>query len=209
MSAPSLSSGSVLTRDALHARFLTILPRIELHGQVVFRGVRCPLRKDDHLAEMVALAWQWFVRLAWRGKDATRFPAVLASYAARAVKKGRRLCGQEKGQDVLSPRAQQRRGFAVCPLPQLSTLSGHRLSEALLAHTQSPVPEQVCFRCDFPAWLASLSPRNRQIAQDLALGHQTQHLAQLYGLTEARISQLRREFHRDWRRFTGDSTRPA
>jgi hypothetical protein len=38
----------------------------------------------------------------------------------------------------------------------------------------------------------------------MALGHQTQHLAQTYGLTAGRVTQLRREFHQDWSRFTGD-----
>jgi hypothetical protein len=50
----------------------------------------------------------------------------------------------------------------------------------------------------------TLKQGNRSIAQDMALGHQTQHLAQTYGLTAGRVSQLRRQFHQDWSRFTGD-----
>jgi hypothetical protein len=88
---------------ALHAEFLSLLPRIERHGRVYFRDVRCPHKKEDFLAEMAALAWKWYVRLARRGKDVTRFPSALASYAARAVRSGRRLCGKEKAKDVLSP----------------------------------------------------------------------------------------------------------
>jgi hypothetical protein len=30
----------------LHARFLKLLPRIELHARVYFRGVKCPNKKD-------------------------------------------------------------------------------------------------------------------------------------------------------------------
>src|SRR5262249_60449397 len=98
---------------ALQLAFLAILPRIERHGRVYFRHVRCPDRKADAIREMVALCWKWFRRLAERGKDATRFPSVLATFAARAVYNGRRLAGTCKAKDVLSPAAQRRHGFQV------------------------------------------------------------------------------------------------
>ena len=102
----------------LHAAFLSILPRIELHAHVYFRGVRCPRRKADAVQETVAISWRWFVRLVERGKDPLTFPMMLASYAAPAsVKCGRRVCGQEHGKDVLSSLAQRRHGFGVEPLP--------------------------------------------------------------------------------------------
>ncbi len=40
----------------------------------------------------------------------------LAAYAARAVKSGRLLCGQDNAKDVLSPSAQRRHGFQVARL---------------------------------------------------------------------------------------------
>src|SRR5690348_6205925 len=86
----------------LHAAFLSILPRIELHARVYFRGVRCPARQADAVQETLAISWCWFVRVVERGKDPLSFPVVLAAYAARAVRCGRRLCGQEKGKYALS-----------------------------------------------------------------------------------------------------------
>lgn len=189
---------------ALQLAFLSILPRIERHGRVYFRHIRCPDRKADVIAEMVALSWRWFVRLAQRNKDATRFPSVLATFAARAVHSGRRLAGACKAKDALSPVAQRRYGFAVGRLPDFSTLHGNPLSEALQDNTRSPVPDQVAFRFDFPAWLSSLGARNRGIAQDMAQGHRTGELADTYGLSPARVSQLRREFYMDWQTFCGE-----
>src|SRR5947209_2415922 len=106
----------------LQIRFLVVLPRIELHGRIHFRFLRCPVQREEAIAEMVALSWRWFVSLARRGKDATRFPSALASFAARAVRSGRRVCGQEKAKDVLSPRAQQQHGFVFTAVPRSSTL---------------------------------------------------------------------------------------
>lgn len=190
----------------LHSRFLTILPRIELHGRVYFRHLRCPHARQDAVQEMVALSWKWFVRLAQRGKDARRFPSALATFAARAVNSGRRLCGHERARDVLSPVAQNVKGFAVRALPGAEALSSNPLSEALIDNTKSPVDEQVCFRLDFPRWLASLGSRHRSMVEDMALGHRTQDLARTYKVSAARVSQLRRHFREDWLRFCGGPT---
>jgi hypothetical protein len=188
----------------LQFAFLTILPRIERHGRVYFRHVRCPDVKADAVAEMVALSWRWFVRLAQRGKDATRFPSVLAIFAARAVRGGRRLCGKEKAKDVLSPAAQRRHSFVVTKLPDVSTLFGGPLDEALRDNTRSEVPQQVAFRLDFPAWRLTRTGRDRRVIDDFLLGEGTCAVADRHGLSPARVSQLRREFHADWETFCGE-----
>ena len=89
------------------------MPRIERHGRVYFRGLKDADKLEEAIAEMVALSWKWFLRLVERGRDPARFPSAIAAFAARAVRSGRRLCGQERAGDVLSPLARRRRGFAV------------------------------------------------------------------------------------------------
>jgi hypothetical protein len=203
MSACASTPLSTTPLTVLHAGFLALLPRIELHARITFRHFKCPDKKEDAVAEVVAIAWLWFVRLAQKGKDAGRFPMTLAAFAARAVKSGGRLCGMEKSKDVLSPVAQQRHSFVVTMLPEHDPVFTNPFSEALADNMQTPVPEQVCFRVDFPAWLQALGDRNRRIALDMALGHRTVDLAAMHGLTQGRISQLRQEFHLDWLRFHG------
>jgi len=78
-----------LSESALHAGFLSILPRIEQHARIYFRYLRCPDLKEDAVVETIALAWSWYRRLVRRGKDVARFVSTLASYAARAVKNHR------------------------------------------------------------------------------------------------------------------------
>jgi hypothetical protein len=180
-----------------------ILQRVEAHARVYFRHVRCFHRKEELLAEMTALCWKWFLRLVRRVKDVLQFISALVTYAARAVGSGRRVCGHEKARDVLSPCAQHRHSFTVGKLPDYSTLTANPLADALTDNTQTPPDEQVCFRMDFPAWLSSLGQRNRALATDMALGHCTLELAHGYGISPARVSQLRRDFHTDWTRFCG------
>src|SRR5262249_26379129 len=107
--------------DEMQRRFLAILPVLERHGRVCFGHFKCRHRLEEALAEMAALAWKWFLRLVEQGKDGGDFPTTIATFAARAVRTGRRLCGQERARDVLSPRAQRRKHFTVQALPAHET----------------------------------------------------------------------------------------
>jgi hypothetical protein len=205
-----------LACDPLHASFLAILPRIERHGQVYFRHLACPDKREEALAEMRGLSWKWYVRLHQRGKDPARFVSAIATYAARAVRSGRRVCGHEKANDVLSPVAQRRHGFAVEPLPYSTSTSHDRLyglpsgqeaqdafEERLHDNTVTPPPEQAAFRIDFPAWRLTRSERDRRLVDELIAGGRTKDVSATFGISPGRVSQLRRDFMEDWNRFTG------
>jgi hypothetical protein len=69
----------------------------------------------------------------------------------------------------------------------------------------APVPDIVAFRCDIADWLGSLPRRNRRIAEFLSLGNRTSDAARKFGVSEGRVSQLRRELSESWRQFTGES----
>lgn len=79
--------------------------------------------------------------------------------------------------------------------------------ERLRDNTTTPVPDQVVFRLDWPAWLAILSERDQRIIRVMALSETTSPLSHRFGICPARISQLR-EFHDDWQRFC-DGDEPA
>jgi hypothetical protein len=202
--------------EAQQAHFLAILPRIEAHAQIRFGFLKCPGKRDDAIAEVVAVAWKWFLRLIEQRKDVNDFVMVLADYAVRHVRNGRRLCGQEKAKDVLSPRAQRLKGFAVERLPS-SILRSHNalysdphsqdlidaFEERLRDNTITPPPDAAAFRIDYPRWLSQLGQRNREIAEDMAKDYGTFELAQRHNISPGRVSQLRREFHLNWQRFHG------
>ena len=194
-----------LDLDHVHASFLAALPRIVRHAQVYFRFIKCPHRKEEMIAETVALAWSWWIRLLQRDKDPSGFISALATHAVRHVRMGRRLCGQEKTKDVVSPSAQWRRNFTVQSLPQFDTgTEDNKTLELLRDDSRTPPGEQAAFRIDFPRWLTQLGQRNRLIAEDMAMGENTQDLAAKHNVTQGRVSQLRREFYFDWHRFHGE-----
>lgn len=206
-SVSSIPSSGTLA--AAQAAFLSILPRIETHARVYFRHVTCLAKNADRVAEAVALVWKWFARLAAQGRDATLFASVLASFAARAVRSGRRIAGTERAKDVMNELTQRRRGFVVGKLPDFATLSDNPLAEALADNTRSPVPEQVVFRIDFPGWLSTRARRDRRLIRRMAVGERTKNLARRFGLSPARVSQLRSEYRQDWHRYGSEQTQPA
>ena len=192
-------------------------PRVEAHARIYFRHLRCPGRRDDAVAETVAVAWKWFVCAAGRGKDVREFPSALATLAARHVRCGRRLCGQERAGDAMSPLAQRRHGFGVASLSPPDHYRGALYSdphgqgridafeERLRDDTRGPVPEQAAFRIDYPAWVSRLGERDRGIVGDMTLDLGTTEIAARHYVSPARISQLRREFRADYRRFHGEA----
>jgi hypothetical protein len=212
------SSKTTETDNALHAHFLDLLPNLQTHARIYFRGIQCPDKKADKINETVALAWKWFLRLQEKGKDVSQFSMVFTYLAAKAVKAGRRICGQEKTKDVLSPKAQQRYSFVVEPLPTRNSLPhellygeprGQRKQDAYEERLQdnmiTPIPDQVQFRIDFPAWMATLTPRERRLIRAMAQNERTLDLSKQFDLSPARISQLRQEFQRGWSRFIGET----
>ena len=215
--AASLELSETRNLDALHAHFLAILPRIETHAKVHFRYLRCPGKKDDAVQETIAIAWKSFVRANEQGKDVDEFVMMLADFAVRHVRAGRRICGQLNAKDVFSPLAQKRGGFMVEEAP-CSTMQSHDAvysnphgqkqidvwEERLRDNTRSPVDEQAAFRIDYPIWLSQLGGRNKKIAEDMTLDLGTFELADMHKISAARISQLRREFQLDWLRFHGE-----
>jgi len=188
------------TADLQHA-YVAVMPRIVLHARIYFRHLACNDTRENAIAETVALTWKWFIGLVQKGKHPEEFVSVLAAYATRAVRSGRRLCGQEKSNDVLSPLAQSRRRFTISPYPQFSTHEGNAIDEALHDNTQTPIPEQVSFRVDFPAWLATRTDRDREIISELMVGERTLEVSKKYRVSQPRISQLRREYLEDWSAF--------
>src|SRR4051794_32856008 len=101
----------------LHARFESILSQIQRHARFAFRHLACGDTREDRVQETIGIAWKWFLSLANRGIDGTRFPTTLALRATQAVKAGRRLSGCASNRCVLSERTQALERVNVYSLP--------------------------------------------------------------------------------------------
>ena len=138
----------------------------------------------------------------WSTLDAcsSRFPRPWRRFAVAQVQDGRRVGGSLNVRDVTSEYAQQRKQWRVERL-DLFNRNSAQWCEFVVADYQTPVPDQVCFRIDFPEWLSRLSKRDRRVAEALANGDTTGAIARRFRISAGRVSQLRRELHASWEQF--------
>jgi hypothetical protein len=214
-----MSTSAFTQRPAVaqsHAAFLALIPTVEKHVRFAFRG-RPEVDREEAAAEAVAAAYVSYVSLMARGKNPLRdFPSALVAYAVLRAKVGRQTGSPNSTTDALSPLAQRKRGFKVESLPTSSGIARDCLhstadlrhhdefEERLRDNTRSPVHEQAAFRIDFPEFLAELGRRDRTLARFLALGHSGQVAAARFGMSEGRVSQLRRAWRERWCRGQGE-----
>ena len=187
-----------------HRVFLAMLPAIVTHAKYAFRHLRGEARQDA-IEEAIANSLVAFVALVRRGKMSIAYPTVLARYAVAQINDGRRVGNRLNVREVLSSYARKHKGFKVERLDHFDE-EENQWQEAVVQDTRTaPVPEIVAFRCDFSDWLDRLPRRNRRIAESLAIGNRTSEAARKFGVSEGRVSQLRRELSESWQKFTGEN----
>lgn len=185
-----------------HRPFLKMLPTVRSYAQNAFRHLD-PGSREDAVQEVLANVATATARLVQRGKTSEVFPTVLVGYAIAHFHAGRRVGNRLRITEALSSYAQRRKGFVVASLDRYDREADEWI-EAVVEDHRTPVPDQVAFRIDFPAWLTLLSKRNRRIAEALALGNSTGQVARRFRLSPGRVSQLRSQLYQSWRNFHGD-----
>ncbi len=162
--------------------------------------------REDLVAEVVASAYLNFARLVERNKLDVAYPTPLARYAVKQIRAGRRVGNRNDIRDLLSNRA-KRAGTIVGGLLELDERG--RWQELLVEDRKTRPADVATCRVDFQAWLATLTVRNRRIAEALAAGSSTTEVAERFGISPGRVSQLRRELHEGWCEFHGEQVAEA
>jgi hypothetical protein len=180
-----------------------MLPRIRRQASVAFRGKSSEAR-EELIAEVVAKAYRAFCRLVERGKEDVAFATPLAQYSIRQVRSGRLLGGRERPRDVMSARDQQR-GFEIDRLGHGDREESQWQEIVVEDHRAGPAEIAAC-RIDFASWLRLLPIRLRKVALTLARGETTSEAAKKFGVTPARVSQLRLWLKENWESFQGQVT---
>ena len=143
------------------------------------------------------------MRLIERGKAELAFAGPLARYAACQYLSGRRVGSRMNARDVTSHYCRQKKGVSLEQLDHIDDSTGEW--EQLVVEDRRSTPANIAAtRLDFRAWLESLPERTRHVAETLATGEATSHVARMFGCSASRVSQLRRELYRGWLAFTGD-----
>jgi hypothetical protein len=171
----------MLSLETLQEMFVRRMPSLRKMARISFRYLP-PEAKEESVTNAIALTWKSIYSLFRKGR--AEEPGMVTSsmrFAIRQTRAGRTPQGCPRAKDVLS-----RRLVGPTRLPDFEP-------EQFVGRS-TPVPDAVSFRVDVPAFLASLSERQRSMALDLAQNMTTTEAAAKYGLSPGRISQFRREF---------------
>ena len=185
--------------ESWQGEFMKTLPRIKRQARAAFISMDAEAR-EDVVSEVVANAMCAYKRLHERGELERAFISALTRYAIAQFHDGRRVGSPQFAGDVYSAQAKRRGNYEMVHLGT----PGKRVSEwmeCLQDNRITPVPDQVAFRIDFPEWLNSQAPRDKQIAERLSLGFSTADVAAEFELSRGRVSQLRRKLSESWYEF--------
>jgi hypothetical protein len=192
------------TQSEMHAKFLEMLPRIQRQARIAFRDV-LPEAREELIAETTGIAYSGYCRLVERGKEDLAYATPLARFAIRRVRSCRFLGGRQRPRDIYSPHAQHTSGFSIERLGGFDQGKGE-WQEILVEDRKCGPSETAICRIDFSNWLRQLPNRLRRIALMLANGETTSAAAKKFGVTAARISQLRLWLRQNWEGFQGQMT---
>ncbi len=197
------SPSAVAPRTVDDDRFLELLPTICQHARYVFRHWP-PEARDESVQEVIASAFVAYKRLVAQGKQELAYGAPLARYAVARFRAGRRVGVQMNVRDVASQRCRDVKRIKLERLDRWSPQE-EAWCEILVEDKTCTPADLAASRIDYRAFLATLGRRKRRIAQMLATGETTSRVAEQFGLSQGRVSQLRREFKAAWEAFHGEA----
>ena len=181
-------------------QFLKMLPQIRSQARRAFRRLRRELQ-EELIQEVVANSFCAYVSLVRRGSANPAYTTSLANFAIKQTIGGRRVGSSSRVHDVTSPFARATRGILV------ERLDGEQGGwRATLVEDRRATPADIAAaRIDVAAWFRALSDSHRRIAQALAIGNTTSDVARQFGLSTARVSQMRGLLKASWERFQGEA----
>lgn len=192
-------SFSTVSATASYDDFLELLPAIQADVRFAFRRMTADAH-EEATQEATANAFVAYAHLVDQGRSDVAAATPLARFAVAQVRAGRRVGTPFNVCDVSSAGCRQRKGVVVERLDRWDQRK-ECWREALVEDQSCTPAELAASRIDFAEWLQTLAPRQRQIALKLADGDRTRDVAREFGLSPARISQLRSELHEAWEAF--------
>ena len=183
--------------------FEQMLPAIRRQARHAFRAARRELR-EELVAEVIANSFVAFRRLVERNKSGLAYPSVLARFAIKQVRVGRRVGSKLNVRDVTSRHCQRMKGVRLQRLDGAHNDRG-RWQDFIVEDKTATPADIVATRIDFAAWLKSLDGKKRQIVKVLATGETTKETARKFKLCPGRISQIRSELRDAWNEFQGQA----
>jgi hypothetical protein len=195
-------STAPVRKENQNEKFEQMLTQIRTQASIAFRDEPHE-RREDLIAEVVANAFVAYDRLVKRGKADIAYATPLAQFAIKQIRSGRRVGNKLNVRDLSSEYARRSKGFTVERLDRYNQRNGE-WKEIVVEDRHAGPAEVAACRIDYGDWLKLLTNKQRSIANLLAVGETTRAVATKVGITDGRVSQVRRELMAAWREFQGE-----
>ena len=161
--------------------FTALLPEMQRMAAAAFRHLD-PEAQEEAVQNTLALTWKAFHALIEQGRADE--PDIVKSclwFSIKQTRVGRKVEGESRAKDIHKNSHRGRAKFEMVELTQFVS-------------DEAPVPDQVSFRIDVPAFLATLSDRQQRMAEALMNGSTTSEVADTFKVTASAVSQFRTRF---------------
>ena len=181
-------------------RFLEMFPIIKRQAQRAFSGYNAD-KRDEAVQGVSVLALEMTRSLAASGRLHEAYPTTIAKFAVGKYREGR-IGVPSSSTDAMAESCRHLGRSTVKHYGLAENIADTFESEATATDGRYPVHRTVGFKIDFfETWLASQTPKNQAIIRDLAMGYTPGEIATKHGISMARVSQLRKQYEKDWNAF--------
>lgn len=139
--------------------------------------------REELINDTISTAWELL-----QTAPPTATPQSIAWYATKRIKVGRQFSERQRSITGPNPRRLDK--------PARGEVADY------LDDSGDPA-ELAQVRLDFVAWLEFLTERERDMLSAFLNGERTSELADRYGVSHARVSQIRRELINHWEAYSG------
>jgi hypothetical protein len=183
--------------EAIKAGFEAHYPRVHRIATLQHRGLHGD-QHEDAVADTIALAWRAYRRMALKGGHPDRLVGPITRYSAMHVRNGQLLTGKPPVHEVMSRLSRRRHGHFVTGLPSSEDEEAAAAVHDALRHRGPGPAEEAACRVDYADWLATLSEKQRALAEDLASGLSMSEVAERRGVSHAAVGDMRKTLARKW-----------
>ena len=198
-----VSSSADCPSPRWHRVLLPMLPSIRRYARNACRHHNPDVR-EEFVQAVVCNVCSAVARLAELGKLDLCYPSVLARFGIAQVKDGRMTGGHLNCKDISSRYCQRLKGVVVERLDHFDE-EDNAWAETIVEDKTAGPFDIVRTKLDVADFFDRLPRRTRRIAQFLSLGNRTADAARKFGVSQGRVSQLRRELAASWKTFTDDN----
>lgn len=184
--------------ETIKARFAAQFPRIQQMVSRQHYKLYGDMR-DEAVADTLAFAWRYYRNMAMEGGNPDRVLGSIIRFSAKHVRAGKKIGRSPDAEDVLNQTGEH----SVRYLPHHQEDKAAKEAHAAVRSRLPDPADEAISDLDYRAFLDSLSPNDRNLAESLVAGQNMSDVAKERGVSHQAIHDRRKKMAKKWADRTG------